>query len=152
VTTRTRTLAFTSTLRAPRARVWSWLTSVEGISREFWPILKMTTPRDVRNIQDVHPAPGAPLFRSWVLLFGVLPVDRTDLTLLRLDDGTGFVEQSPMLSMRLWRHERTLAGDRDRTTLTDRLTFEPRFAGPLVAWFIRRVFAHRHAVLRRHFG
>jgi hypothetical protein len=36
--------------------------------------------------------------------------------------------------------------------LTDRLTFEPRLLPPLVTWFTRRLFTHRHAVLRRRFG
>jgi hypothetical protein len=125
---------------------------MEGISRELWPVLRMTAPRHVKNLQDVRIEPGKPLFRSWVLLFGVLPLDRSDLTLLELRDGIGFVEQSPMLSMKLWRHERTLEGNDEQTTLTDKLTFEPRFGGVLVAWFIGTVFAHRHAVLRRHFA
>jgi ligand-binding SRPBCC domain-containing protein len=145
-------LTFTSELGASRARVWEWITSVGGISRELWPILKMTVPANVKNIQDVHVEPGRPLFRSWVLLGGLLPIDRTDLTILELRAGAGFLEESPMLSMRLWRHERTLDGGGAHTTLTDKLTFEPRFTSPLVTWFIRTVFAHRHAVLRRHFG
>lgn len=145
-------LTFTSHLGAPRQRVWAWVTSVDGISRELWPILTMTVPHHVKNLQDVQPQPGHPLFRSWVLLCGLIPVDRTDLTLLELEEGTGFVEQSPMLSMRLWRHERTLTEGGERTTLTDKLTFAPRFGSAVVAWFIRTVFTHRHAVLRRHLG
>jgi ligand-binding SRPBCC domain-containing protein len=145
-------LTFRSELRAPQDRVWAWITSVEGISRELWPLLRMTAPRNVRNIQDIPIEPGRPLFRSWVLLFGLLPIDRSDLTLLRLEQGRKFVEQSPMLSMRLWRHERTLEPSGERTTLTDKLTFEPRLATTLTRWFIATVFAHRHAVLRRQFS
>ena len=144
-------LTFRSDLRAPPERVWAWMTSVEGIARELWPVLKMTVPRSVRSLQDMPIEPGRPLFRSWILLFGVLPIDRSDLTLLQLEDGRGFVEQSPMLSMKLWRHERTLDATGDRTTLTDKLTFTPRFATALTRWFIRMVFTHRHAVLRKQF-
>jgi hypothetical protein len=36
--------------------------------------------------------------------------------------------------------------------LTDRLTFEPRFGGPFIAAFLRRIFVGRHAELRRRFG
>jgi ligand-binding SRPBCC domain-containing protein len=145
-------LTFRSELRAPRERVWAWITSVEGISRELWPILRMTAPRDVTNIQDVSTEPGKPLFRSWVFLFGILPIDRSDLTLIQFEDGRRFVEQSPMLSMALWRHERTLEADGERTTLTDEVTFKPRVATTMTRWFIGVVFAHRHAVLRRHFS
>ena len=144
-------LIFHSELRASRDRVWAWITSVEGISRELWPILKMTAPRNARSIQDVLIEPGKPLFRSWILLFGVLPVDRSDLTLLQLEEGTGFVEESPMLSMSLWRHERSLATNGEGTILKDMLTFKPRLATPLMKWFIQTVFTHRHVVLRRQF-
>ena len=143
-------LTFRSDLAAPPERVWNWITSVEGISRELWPILKMTTPPDLPDIRDVPHHPGQALFRSWVLLFGVLPIDRSDLTLISLDDGRGFVEQSPMLSMRLWRHERTVEPIGAGSRLADVLTFEPRFATALVTWFIRRVFTHRHAILRKY--
>src|SRR5581483_7940017 len=136
-------LVFRSRLRAPRARVWDWMTSVDGISRELWPIMKMTVPRHLARIDDVRIEPGKRLFRSWVLLFGVVPVDRSDLTLVSLDPGTGFLEESPMLSMSLWRHRRTLEAEGDATVLTDRLTFRPRFATPLVRWLIGTVFRHR---------
>ncbi len=145
-------LTFRSALSAPRDRVWAWVTSVEGISRELSPIVRMTTPRGVKRIGDVPIEPGKPLFRSWILLFGIIPIDRSDLTLLRLEDGRGFVEQSPMLSMSLWRHVRTLEADGERTLLTDELTFRPRLATALTRWFIEKVFHHRHAVLKRHFG
>ena len=145
-------LLFRSDLQAPVGDVWTWITSVEGISRELWPILKMTVPRDMRKLGDVPITPGKPLFRSWVLLFGVVPIDRSDLTLLELTDSRGFVEQSPLLSMSLWRHERSLEPHGTRTILVDKLTFRPRFATALTRWFIETVFTHRHAVLRRQFG
>src|SRR5262249_32156412 len=116
------------------------------------PFFRMTVPPGVRNITDVTVRPGEALFRSRILLFGVLPIDHSDLTLLELRPGEGFVEESPMGSMRLWRHERwlePLAGATAGVILTDRLTFEPRWARSLVAWFIATAFRHRHAVLRR---
>ena len=67
---------------------------------------------------------GERIFRSWVLLFGVLPIDYDDLTLIALEPGRGFHERSRMLSMRVWEHERTLEPDgeggcrvRDRLSL-----------------------------------
>jgi ligand-binding SRPBCC domain-containing protein len=145
-------LTFTSDLASPPDRVWRWITSVRGISQELAPVLKMTAPEGVTDIADVKVQPGQPLFRSWVLLFGILPVDRSDLTLLSLEPGTGFVEQSPMLSMKVWRHERHLEESGEGTLLTDRLTFQPRLATFVIRWFIRTVFNHRHRVLQQHFG
>jgi len=148
-------LRFESTLHASRERVWEWISSVQGIQAEMWPWLRMTAPRSVRSLADVPFQPGVRMFRSFVFLFGVLPIDYSDLTLLELDAGSGFVEQSPMGSMKLWRHgRRVLPCDSDESSvrLVDQLTFRPRLARGLVRWFIGRVFAHRHAVLRATFG
>ena len=144
-------LQFESRLSAPRERVWDWIVSMDGISGEMWPILRMTTPRGVRRLADVDVKPGTRLFRSYVLLFGVLPIDWSDLTLLELERGRGFVEESPMGSMRRWRHERRIVDcpdDPSAVLLVDRLTFEPRWARTIVGWFVHRFFEHRHRRLR----
>lgn len=145
-------LHFESKLASSREAVWDWITSVDGISAEIWPFFQMTAPRHVKNIRDLAPKPGQRLFRSIILLFGVLPVDYSDLTLLEFDDGRGFLEQSPMLSMKLWRHERRIIEQNTGVIVMDQLTFEPRVAQGLVGWFVRTVFTHRHQILRRHFG
>ena len=148
-------LCFESRLRAPRERVWEWISSVAGISAEMWPYFRMTAPRNARSLADLKPRPGVPMFRSIVFLFGVLPIDYSDMTLLELDEGHGFIEQSPMGSMELWRHERRILpcpGEPASVLLVDRLTFRPRMARRVVRWFIHRVFVHRHAVLRATFG
>ncbi len=46
---------------------------------------------------------------------------------MKLDEGAGFVEQSPMKSMSLWRHERRIAASAGGCSVTDRLLFEPRW-------------------------
>jgi ligand-binding SRPBCC domain-containing protein len=142
-------LTFSSDLSASPERAWEWMTSTAGILKEMAPIMRMTVPSSFEDLASSTVPLGQRLFRSWVLLFGVLPIDRSDLTLLSLDVGKGFVEESPMLTMKLWRHERTIQAVESRTRLTDRLTFEPRFASPLIAWFIRTIFEHRHRVLRK---
>lgn len=62
-----------------------------------------------------------------------------------------------MLSMRLWRHERTLAPAGDaRTVVRDRLTFELRsplrVLTPVIATGIGALFGHRHRRLARYFN
>jgi ligand-binding SRPBCC domain-containing protein len=143
-------LFFESELTATPAQAWEWITSLKGILQEMWPYFRMTAPAGVDNIGSIKVLPGQPLFRSWVLLFGLLPIDRSDLTLIEITPGEGFVEQSPMASMKRWRHERRIITRGGGCTVTDRLTFEPKLAAPLVAWFIRTVFTHRHQVLRRN--
>jgi hypothetical protein len=126
---------------------------VSGISREMSPFFRMTAPPDFQSLADVRVEPGKRLFRSRVFLFVVLPIDYSDITLLELTPQQGFVEQSPMRSMRLWRHERRIesADSDDAVILIDRLTFEPRHARAFVGWFMNKVFRHRHAVLRKAF-
>jgi hypothetical protein len=144
-------MKFESKLRCSRLQVWDWITSLDGISTELWPYFRMTAPKNIRKLSDVKINPGVRLFRSWVYLFGFIPIDYSDLTLVEMTDKRGFKEQSPMGSMRLWRHEREIvdcANDQSSVTLVDKLTFEPRIASSVVGWFIRKVFEHRHRVLR----
>lgn len=145
-------LVFESKLTVPPESAWAWATSLSGISSELWPLLRMTAPKQFGNLLDVDVRLGQPLFRSWVFLFGIVPIDRSDLTLFELEPGRRFLEQSPMLSMNLWRHERIIAPLPDGSVVTDRLEFEPRFAVRLTTWFIKAIFTHRHSVLRRTLG
>jgi hypothetical protein len=151
----TISLRFESKLHAPPVRIWEWITSLEGISAEMWPFFRMTFPKGLRSLDDVQINLGARMFRSFVFLFGVLPIDYSDMTLLELDIGHGFVEQSPMGSMKLWRHERRIVpchSDPTAVLLVDQLTFCPRIAPRFVGWFIRQVFTHRHKVLSANLG
>src|SRR3990172_6737786 len=135
-------LRFVSKLQAPKGNVWEWITSIEGISAEMWPFFRMTMPKGIRSLNDVQPNLGVRMFLSYVFLFGILPIDYSDMTLVELDSGQGFVEQSPMGSMKLWRHERRIVpclSDPSAVLLVDQLTFRPRMAPRLIGWFIRRV-------------
>jgi ligand-binding SRPBCC domain-containing protein len=112
----------------------------------------MTAPPGVAGIDEAQVVLGQPIGRSTLLLFGVVPIDRMDVTLVELEPGRRFLERSAVRSQRLWQHERTVVPDGEGCTLTDRIDFEPRLFGPVVAAFMRRVFRHRHRVLRRTFG
>lgn len=148
-------LRFESRLHASREEVWEWITSVDGILAEMRPYLRMTTPKDLRSLNDIEVTPGEAMFRSRVLVFGFIPLGHSDMTLLEFEPGHGFVEQSPMGSMEKWRHERRIEpapDDPEAVLLVDELSFRPRFAGRMVGWFIRRFFEHRHKVLRAALG
>ena len=143
-----------SRLDAPPAAVWDRVVTPEGINDELRPWLRMTLPRGVERISPGEIELHRPIGRSWVLLFGVIPFDYDDVTLVRLEEGRGFLERSPMLSQRFWEHERTIEPDGDGCVVTDRLRFEPRLGlpGGAVRPLIRAIFRHRHRRLRRRFG
>jgi hypothetical protein len=152
-------VAVTTRLGARAADVWARATTPEGINDELRPILRMTVPEglDGAGIDDVRT--GEPLGRSWILLFGFLPVDYDDLCVAEVEPGRRFLERSSMLSMRTWQHEREVEPlGEDACEVTDRLTFELRRGlawvpgvGSLATAIVRRLFAHRHGRLRRRF-
>ena len=122
-----QTVEQSSVVAAPADDVWGRAVSEEGINDELRPILRMTMPRALRGktIDDVEV--GVPLGRSWILLFGLIPVDYDDLCLAELEAGHRFLERSSTLTMRPWQHERTVeAVDPGSCRVTDRLTFELR--------------------------
>ncbi len=110
----------------------------------------MTAPKGFESIEHSNVVLGKPLFRSKVFLFGFLPIDYSDITLIEFEKGSGFVEQSPMGSMKLWRHERRIIPTPGGCKIIDHLTFEPKMASAFTGWFIRTVFKHRHNVLRKN--
>lgn len=143
-----------SELRAGPKEVWERVVTAEGVNAELGPWMRMTVPRGFEDFGIEAVEPGQRIGRSWVLLFGLIPFDYDDLTLVRVDPGHGFLERSSMLSMRLWEHERTIEPQGDGCTVTDRLAWEPRLplAGALLRPVVGAIFRHRHRQLRRHFG
>lgn len=142
-------LRFESTLPARPDVVWRWITDVRCLRREMRPWLWMSIARGIRNLQDLQVQPGTPLFTSWLWLFGVLPLGTSRLTLLALEPGRVFVEQSPMTGMRLWRHARSLHLQNDGTRVVDQLTVDPLLPALVVRAFLQLFFTSRHRALRR---
>ncbi|WP_044872013.1 hypothetical protein [Pseudomonas sp. LFM046] len=143
------TLEFESTLPVSPERAWAWITHVDYLREEMRPWLWMSIPRDIRSLEDFSFAPGRPLFTSWLWLFGCLPLGTSRLTLQALTPGIGFIEESPMTGMRLWRHERNLHAVSGGTRIVDRLTVEPLFGNRAVKVFLLLFFSGRHRTLRR---
>lgn len=146
-----------SVLDASAENVWARVSTARGINDELSPFLRMTAPRELREGGLARVRVGERVCRSWVLLFGLLPVDYDDITLERLDPPRGFLERSTMLTQREWQHERTIEPAEDRAegcVLTDRVSYDPRL--PIPDAVLRRLYAaifrHRHRRLRRRFG
>ena len=143
---------FTSNLKADRGELWCWITSVKGISNGMSPLLRMTVPQGVTGLESFPFELDTPMFRSWLLLFKVIPFDYSDFSLERIDPKESFVEKSSMGSMRTWKHVRRISPCKNGHTLTDELSFEPRLAGWLTNKIVRFFFEHRHRQLKQHFG
>ena len=131
----------------------------EGINDELRPLLRMTMPPSLRGRTISEVPLGERLGRSWILLFGLVPVDYDDLGLAERGPGFRFLERSTMLSMGSWEHERTVAPAGNGCEVTDRLTFRlrrPLSAVPgsarLAYAIVARLFAHRHGRLAKHWA
>lgn len=147
-------ISVTSRLRAPAERVWERVITPEGINDEMRPYLRMTLPPGVEQLDLESVELGKPIGRSWILLFGLVPFDYDDVTLVRLEPGRSFLERSKMLSQRSWEHERTIEPEGNGCRIADRVSWQPRLGlpghplRPVIGWFFR----HRHKRLRLHFG
>jgi len=144
---------FTSVLEAAPDVVWDRVVRVTGANDELWPFAKMTAP----SFADRLTGPGngrLPLFRSWFLLFGVVPIDRRTIQFEVLDEGR-LIESSSSRFNGNWRHERTArAGVGGSTVLMDKLVIESRakLADSLTRASLTYMFRRRHRRLRRHFA
>lgn len=145
----------TTELPAPAGEVWARVTSIEGVNHELRPWMRMTVPRGAKGLSLEDVELNRPVGRSWVLALGVVPFDYDDVTLVERGPGMRFLERSPMGSMRLWQHERSVEPRGDAAcAITDRLTFEPkvRAASRLARRIVERTFRHRHRRLARWFA
>jgi ligand-binding SRPBCC domain-containing protein len=141
-----------SRLEASPEEVWGWVVTAEGVNDELRPWMRMTVPGGSFDLSDVEP--GEPIGRSWVLLFGLIPVDYDEINLEEIDEGRGFVERSKMLSQRFWEHIRTIRPVDGGVVITDAVAWEPRLPLPGAAMrpMFRAIFGHRHRRLRKRFG
>lgn len=143
-------LRFESALEVDAETLWRWITSWECINAEMRPWLTMTSPDNAAMPSLETVRVGSSLGRSRLKIFGVLPVDWSDVTLLEIEPGRGFLEQSPMGSMKMWRHERYIEATGNGSLLVDELTFSPRYAPRLARRIVKAFFHHRHRQLARY--
>jgi hypothetical protein len=139
-------------LAAPPSVVWERASAVSGANDELWPLAKMTFPLRLDRRTPAEQVVGRQ-FRSWMLAFGFVPVDRRTMQIEVFEEGR-FRECSTSWLQGRWCHERTaIAGNGVSTVLTDTLVIESR--GPLFDALLRTAitltFRRRHRRLRNHF-
>lgn len=146
-------LRWSSVLAAAPDVVWRHASTMTGVNRELGPWLRMTHPPQFEDLA-AQPVPvGQVLFQSWVLLGGLLPLDRHALGFEALHE-RGFDERSHSWLQRLWIHRRRVEAVAGGTRVTDELEFQPRLAlmAPVLRLIVSLIFQHRHRQLQRHFG
>jgi len=145
---------FRTPLRASADQVWAHASTFVGVNRELWPLVRMTFPPAMGRLTPAAFPLGQTAFRSWLLLFGLVPVDFDDIMLVELEPGRGFHEVSQTFNLRQWRHRRTVTPAGEGCIVQDEITLVPRWrwTGGLLAWVYQRVFELRHRSLRRLFG
>lgn len=151
------TFTQTSIVPASAAAVWERAVTAEGINDEMRPWMTMSLPRSISHLTIDNVEVGRPLGRAWLRLFGVAPFDFDHLMIARVEPGRRFVEESTMVSMRSWGHDRIVEPVSDaQCRVTDCVTLEPRLPlrllGPVLARVVRAFFAHRHRRLARPFA
>lgn len=148
------TQTFSSTLPAPADVVWRHATRFTGINGELYPWLRMTSPPGGTALDPRSIVPGRALFRSWLLLGGLVPVEYDDLVMAEFEPGRRFLERSSMLTSRVWQHERTVEPADGGCRLTDRVSFAPRWERlrPFMTPVVGFLFRHRHRRLVRRYG
>jgi ligand-binding SRPBCC domain-containing protein len=147
-------ISVSSRLDADPGAVWDRVTTPAGINDEMRPIMRMSVPAGVDGLDPEKIELGTRIGRSWVFLFGLVPFDYDDITLIALEPGRRFVERSSMLSQRIWEHERTLEPAGAGCLITDRVCWQTRLGlpGRPLRPLIGFIFRHRHRRLQRRFG
>ena len=146
-------LEFQSHLNHNSNTLWKWIISRRGINSELFPLLYMTSLDSLATITEDNFKPRTIITNSWILLFGFIPIDRLRITPVEVIEGEHFIEESPMLTMKRWRHERYVEPvDNNKCCVRDILTFQPFFFTPIVAIFVKILFKNRHRKLRKKFS
>ena len=142
-----------SDLAIEPSEFWS-TASLKSVNWELAPIARMTAPNEwaERGIESWEV--GVDLFKSWILLCGLLPVDRHSFRFREIVRGAGFRECSSSWMNREWNHDRTIVAREPGCTLIDQVTFVSRIPilAPLLLPLYRLVFRHRHRRLKKRYG
>lgn len=153
---RTWTFQQHSVIVAPASAVWRWVVTPRGINDEMAPWLTMSIPRGAEGITIDNLEIGRPIGRAWLRLFGLIPCEYDNLSIVYVEQGRRFREHSTMATMSQWIHDRTVEpGPGQSTRVTDVITFSPRrglrLTGPVLRHVLIAFFRHRHRRLAARF-
>jgi hypothetical protein len=133
---------------------WRQAIKMSSVNMELWPIIRMTFPNTMNNINPTTEDFGKCLFRSCVLLFRFIPIDLYYVTFTEFIQGDHFQESSPTLTQKIWKHRRQIKNIEQGCCVIDSVEIIPRIKllGKLYLWFVRILFTQRHNNLRKRYG
>jgi hypothetical protein len=141
-------------ISTPPDGFWAGM-SMAAVNAELSPLVHMTAPAQWQQCPLSQWATGGVLFRSTILLFGLLPVDVHSLRLEAVYSGQrGFLERSSSWCNKQWQHERTTTPTRGGCVVQDTLTVQGRIPGMALVLMpiYKLVFRHRHRRLKALYG
>jgi len=149
----TEHISFSSELGVNARELLSSL-RIRTVNAELGPWIRMTAPLQWAQLPIVQWPARTQLFKSWILLLGILPIDRHAFYLHSASIEQGFDERSSSIINRSWKHQRLVQPTAKGCTVTDIVSFECRL--PLFTVLLkpvyRLVFKRRHDYLRRIYG
>ena len=128
--------------------------TIDEVNAELTPLVRMSAPAEWIGRPIVEWPEKQRLFTSWILLFGVLPIDRHAFCLRSVEPAEGFFEDSSSTMNRYWRHRRRVTPIEGGCRVTDRVEYESRLPlwGFLLKPVYELVFRQRHRKLRAAYG
>ena len=147
-------LNYSSHLAATADILWKHALCMTSVNTELHPLIKMTFPKNQNYVNIKKDQLGTVIFKSIILLFGIIPIDIYEVTFIEFEEGKYFQECSPTLTQRCWKHRREIIPVPEGCIIRDRVELEPRnkLWRPIYYWFAKKIFNTRHKNLQRLFG
>ena len=117
---------------------WDHAGTFAGVDHELCPLVRMTCPPAPQRMTPEAFPPGRSAFRGRVLVFGLLPVEHDDFTLVELEPGRGFHEASRLRTLGECRHRRSVRAAEAGCVVRDEIEFVPRWRG--TGWLLARIY------------
>jgi hypothetical protein len=147
-----RQVVVSSKLRVRPDELWGEQ-SIATVNHELGPWIQMSAPAAWHSLKLKDWTGDGPFFKSWILLLGLIPLDRHAFGSLDLSQRMRFVETSSSWVNRVWQHERVVKEIPAGCEVIDMVSFTPRlpFVSVMLHPIYTLVFNHRHTKLRaRH--
>jgi len=145
------TLVFNSAFKTSKERLWGSVNTFSKLNIELSPVLKMTYPKNFKDISFEKYPDNVFVFSSTILLLRFIPIDIYRVRLISVIPDIGFIEESESLFTSSWKHTRKIYENNQICMIEDKLEVMPKyiFFVPIIYLLINIVFKNRHRNLNR---